>query len=441
MIKDIYLKVNGELYQGFTDIYYSKSIEDLCGTFSFSMSTSKDRRVPFKVNDECQVIVKNVPLLTGYIEAMNGSHSIDNHSISVSGRDRTCDIIDSTIQGNIDFKTPIKLVDLIGNVLAEGNLGFINVFNLSGRKLIIEEVASNKKKPKVSAEFLKKLAELDRQKDKKEKDIALEKKAAGIIDDPILPLNESVSAKVGENMFEFIEKYCRKKGVLITTDGYGDIVIIRAGMKYLDGVLLNEINGKKNNIISANISYDNSERFYRYICKSQGNPSVSALTEDDGAGLVEMESTIGEAIDSEIRNTRYLEFANETSSESTTNKDRAKWEANIRRARSKVYRCTTNRMFVDGEENVLYAPNIALYVKDDFWNIDSILLIKSVDFSVSIENGIQVTLVLVARDAYTLEPSPEHNEELYNKFGKDMTKIVAETPAKAIIERIIGLTK
>ena len=236
-----------------------------------------------------------------------------------------------------------------------------------------------------------------------------------------------MSAKVGENMFEFLEKFCRKRAVLLTSNGDGDIVIARAGQETMNGILLNELENNSNNVKSGSINYDYSNRYYKYICKSQGNASIAGLIDDStGLGLADLSGTKGQAIDEDIRQTRFLEFTNETSSENSSNEERAKWEANIRRARSLVYTCELNHLFVkteeiftstafiqsglniagipEGKKFTFYEPNKLIPVKDDFCGIDAVMLIRSVNYNLSDVGGMRIILELVPKDAYTPQP-------------------------------------
>lgn len=390
------LEVNGISYQGFENINYYKNIEDLSGTFSFTASTENKEFTPFKGQEPCRIMINNRPILTGFIESLTYSYSNSSHSIIVSGRDKTSDIIDNTIIGDVQLNAPITLENLIKEVLDRANLldkpdapdtsNLIKVINQAG-----------KLKPFEKSELSSGEAELG------------------------FDQNESATAKVGENMFEFIEKYCRKRGVLLTSDGDGNVVIARSGQELLEGTLLNEItkNNNRNNIKNASINYDFSNRYNKYICRSQGNASAFGLIEnEDGFGLASLAGTKGEAIDDEIRTTRVIEFLNETSAINSSDEQRANWEANIRRSRSVVYTCEVNHLFVDKENTSLYEPNKRIQVKDDFCDIDSLMLIRSISYDLSAGEGTSITLELVPIDAYTPQPSKDQIESRYNKIGE-----------------------
>jgi len=402
MNEKVSLEVNGIKYLGFMEMNYSKSIEDLGGVFSFTASTEKNKFTPFKGQEKCRVYINDYPLITGYIESMNYSYNENSHEITINGRDKTCDIIDNSVVGDIDFTAPFSLENLIRNVLDLAGLDEIKIINYIG------EVDS-------------------------------------------FQSNEKLSNEVGENMFDFLEKYCRKRGVLLTSDGDGDLVITRAGDQQLNTILLNEIdgNGGGNNIKNASINYDFSNRYYGYICKSQKNPSTEnfeGIVDDLGDNptaeelqeIIEkdlnFENQVGTALDNEMRKTRILEFQNETSSPVVSNQERAKWEANIRRTRSLVYNCEVNYVFADEKNTAFFMPNKLIAVRDDFLDINALMLIKSVNYNISVSSGTSVKLQLVPKDAYKPMIQINTRDSKYNKVGTNVSQTAVAPTTKQVSE-------
>ena len=192
-MRNVVLEVNGTPYEGFTEINVKNSIEDFSGDFSFKATIEGIKFLPFKGNEPCRVLIDDIPLITGYIESVDYSYDTNSHEVEISGRDKTADIIDSSIVGNIELNSP-SLETIVKAVLSGLNLD-ITIINQAG-------------------------------------DIEPEK-------------DELVSAEVGENAFDFIEKYARKRGVLLSTNGDGNIVFTRASTEILDGVLINKVNNDK----------------------------------------------------------------------------------------------------------------------------------------------------------------------------------------------------
>ena len=368
----INLDVNGVRYDGFKTMSYSRSMENLSGTFRFDASTEGKRYTPFKGQEECKIIIGGQTVLTGYIENLTYSYSIDSHDIIVSGRDKSADIIDNTVIGDIEFKAPISLENIIKNTLSKSEIDLDVINNVPGLQLFEED--------------------------------------------------ELTAADVGENMFGFLEKYCRKRAVLLNSDGNGNVVITRAAEDELNGIIINSIDNtdnKKNNVKNASINYDFTRRYNKYFVRSQG--SLAALIRVDSSeemGLDTIESKEGSAIDDIIRPSRSIEIQSETSATVASDIERAKWEANIRRTRSLIYNCNLNHLFVDSANKVIYEPNKLIRVKDDFCDIDATMLIQSVSYNMSVDSGTSVDLTLVPKDSYQPEPSPDGTDLKFNPVGK-----------------------
>ena len=361
-MRNVVLEVNGTPYEGFTEINVKNSIEDFSGDFSFKATIEGIKFLPFKGNEPCRVLIDDIPLITGYIESVDYSYDTNSHEVEISGRDKTADIIDSSIVGNIELNSP-SLETIVKAVLSGLNLD-ITIINQAG-------------------------------------DIEPEK-------------DELVSAEVGENAFDFIEKYARKRGVLLSTNGDGDIVFTRASTEVLDGVLVNKVNNDNNNVKSGAISYNFSNRYNKYTVKGQDNPLFLSLNDESTENI---ESQEGEAIDEDIRTSRILVLQPETESNNLSSAERAKWEANVRRARSIIYTSVTNDIFINKTQ--ILEPNKLIPVVDDFCNIDSMMLIRSVNYNLS-EAGTTVTVELVNKDSYTLQPTKDLNDSQYNKVGEDV---------------------
>lgn len=384
-MSNLFLKVNGVKYEGFKELSYSRSIELASGEFNFVSTLDDTNILPFKVQEECQILFGDIELITGFIERMTFEYSSNSHQVVISGRDKTADIIDSTIVGDIDLSGQITLKQVLDRVIDEIFAGVdeskrVNVIDTTD-ETIFTSVGRGVRQ----------------------------------ILDPFSE-NEKVTAEVGENAFEFMEKYARKRGVLLSSNGRGDLLITRGGDASLSGAIINQVNGVRNNIKSASISYDLTRRYRNYVVRSQGNPSTSELI--NVVGLASIKGISGAAIDTVIRGSRTLELQAESTSVQKTDRERALWEANIRRARSVVYTCVLSSL--NPVEGQIFVPNVLIRVIDEFSNINSQMLIRSVDYNFSVSGGTTVSLELVPPDAYRLEATRDVADVISNRIGNDV---------------------
>ncbi len=99
MSDKIVLKVGGKVYSGWTEVHVSQSLDQLTGTFSFSI-TNPYPDIPsgwsIKLGGYCVVEINDQVVISGYIDDMPIDYDATSHTIQISGRDRTADLVDCT---------------------------------------------------------------------------------------------------------------------------------------------------------------------------------------------------------------------------------------------------------------------------------------------------------------------------------------------------------
>lgn len=361
----IFLEVAGNEYRGFTEIEVTKSMENFCGSFSFKASSQGRIKVPFPVGSSCRILVDTVPVITGIIDKIDVGYSGSSHSISISGRDKTSDVLDSTIDGEFEINPPESLKGLTERVLSLYNITGITVIDLVG-------------------------------------DLS---KFSG---------DEIISADIGDTLYDLIERHCRLRQVFATTNADGNIELIRGATTKSGTSLISDSEHPASNILSASVSYDNSNRFYKYKSWSQSNIGG----ETDGEETDDLVDQSGQAFDNDIRKSRTNHFVSEKSSSDGDLEKRAIWEANIRRARSFEYTATVQGHSKSGINNP-WKFNELVYVRDTFSNIDADLLIKTVKFRLDNDGGSTTELEMVTKDSFTLQAEQNEREARASLEGDD----------------------
>lgn len=353
-MSNIQLEISGKPFFGFEEVHITKSLDTLCGTFHFTTTYKALNGFPIAQNDSCIIYVEGESVINGYIERFNIHYDKDSHLITVSGRDKTADIADSTLGAPIIATSPISLEGIAKKVL-----DFIGATDIEVRS-----------------------------------DTAIDKFNA----------NEIIAAKIGQNAFEFIEYYARLRQVLVTTDHDGNLLFTRASPVLINTGLVNRVNGLSNNITEARLSSDFTNRFHKYTFQSSGNPSASILVW--GKASTETPKQIAnksdEFIDDDVRVSRVLVRKNEKSSDLATIKNRAKWEARIRRTRSFSYTATVVG-FLAVNDNETWKQNMLVAIDDDFMLLTGNYLVNSVTFSLTNDLGSLTTLSFVDKNAYDIK--------------------------------------
>ena len=344
----ITLEVSGQPYEQFTNANVSIRLDTLSNTFSFDATSQRAAPLPFRGGEPCRVLVDGEAVLTGFIELVSVNYDARSHDISIQGRDKTGDLLDSSISAISDLVAPITLKEIIQNVIAD-----------LGADIQVIEISPT---------------------------------------EPFAAAEDIISPESGENAFSFIEKYSRKRQVLLTSDSDGNVVITQSTGEVIDASLQNIVGSNTNNVISGSVSYDTTGRFNVYKFQSSLNPiSLVFAGVTDLAALVDQS---GGVTDDQIRIGRQMILVAETPYSSDEDETRATWEANIRKARGRVY-----SVKLDGFKNQtgqLWSINTLVSVVDDFAGINAQMLINSVNFSFDLR-GSATILSLVDSNAYTLE--------------------------------------
>ena len=344
----INIEVNGTEYTNFTEAGVTIALDTLARDFSFSAAMPEGEKFPLKGGDACTVLVDGSTVLTGYIENVTGTYTAGQHSIVVSGRDKTADLIDSSIDVMDDIRAPVTL------------------------KQIIEKVVSH-----IGADI-------------------------NVVDnanpEPFNKAEDIVSPQPGDNAFGFVEQYAQKRQVLLTGNANGDVVITNSESTPSDAVLQNAIADSTNNIIRASWSYMTGSLFNKYVQKGQLDPVALDFGESTGAaGVVSQES---ETTDSDIRAGRQMVVVADKGFSQAQLQTRAEWSKKVRQARSVAYSCEAQG-FQNSAKN-LWGVNTVVAVFDEFADIDRHLLLNSIQFIYG-PQGSRSLLGFVEADAYKLQ--------------------------------------
>ena len=92
------LKVNGEKFRGWKDVSIKRGIEFLASEFRLGITEDAPDSWPLDEGDECVVSLDYndipIPVITGIIDSVDPSYDKNSHSISISGRSKTGQLVD-----------------------------------------------------------------------------------------------------------------------------------------------------------------------------------------------------------------------------------------------------------------------------------------------------------------------------------------------------------
>lgn len=168
------VKVNAMTYGGWEEVSIQRSIRSISGTFA--MKVTNLGRWPIGAGDKVEIFINNKKVISGFVDSRNRSFDGSQRTISITGRDRSGDLVDCSIVDQPMEFTKQRLVTLITN-------------------------------------FCKKF------------DIKVETTV------PITKVIETITIKEGETVFQFIDRAARENGFLLRSTPDGNIQITRNGMR------------------------------------------------------------------------------------------------------------------------------------------------------------------------------------------------------------------
>ena len=346
------LKIDGKVFEGWTAAQITRGLRQASASFALEL-TDKWEGTPWQVQPYqlCDVFYNGQKVITGRIDSAAVSYDAESHTVSVSGRSLTAVLVDCSAPST----------------------------QFNNQK--IEAIAAALAKPfSVSV-----LAEVDTGK-------------------PI----RSWKPDEGVTVFEAIEKLARLRGLLLTDNADGNLVITRAGNGRINTAL---VYGK--NIKSGSATFDVRDRFSEYTVKAQQKGS-------DSLDAVSAAHVVTKVIDPTVPYYRPLVLTAEDQADIETTKTRANWEMNARIGQSQSF-----SLVVQGWEHDagLWQPNFEARLTDPLLGVDVDLLIAQVVLSLS-DSGTETAIEMAPKEAFL--PEPIENDGKKGKKGSTIPIIWKE---------------
>lgn len=323
---------NNVLVRGWESVSVKLSLSTLCNGFSLSqfVGDNFDSPVLFP-GDAVRIESDGELLLDGYVDELNSSFTSGSHTISVSGREKTCDMVDCSMK---DFGKSWKnrtVSQIVGEVCGAFGISF----GANG-------VKDNGKIVKFCP-------------------------------DP------------GCTGADVITDVCRQKDVVCFSDGSGTVKLVNEDkFEIVEDFLRQGVN-----VLSADVSFSNSERFSDYVVLCSSDPKTKRR---------------GESKDSEIKRTRCMVLIDEGYGSVDAAEQRASFESLSRSAKS-----TTLNVTVSGwkrNDGKLWKPGVLVdcLMPAFFGQWVQTLLVNEVELSYD-SSGTFAHLQLVRKDYYTQPPT------------------------------------
>ena len=283
-MSDVRLKINGDIHSGWKETRLGFSIDNIANTFQLQLTdkwgpNSEPRLVRMGAN--CEVWIDKIKVITGYVDDVLPVYDDKSHMVSVTGRSKAADLVDSSHPGkqfkNRDLK---QLADEICKPFG------IKVFIANGVDI-----------------------------GKAFKEIEIE---------------------TGETMFEFLEHAARIRALRFMSTIDGDLVITKASTQRVSTALI-----LGENILKASGSFSIADRFSEVTIIG----SQSGSDDGWGAVAAHMKGSYKEPLFAALKRHRPLVITADGSVTLEDCKRRAQWEVNTRHGRGQSINYTVNGWF------------------------------------------------------------------------------------------------
>lgn len=315
--------IDGRRYGGWISPTITRSLEQCAASFEVRHSDrvlGQPAAWPLRPFSAVQVLVGNDLLVTGYIDVLDAGLEPAETNLQFAGRSKTADLVDCV--------TEIEGGEFRGGTLASIARALASKFGI---------------------------------------DVADE-----VNDGTVFPVQ---GIEPSDRAFTFLEELARMRGVLLTDDEQGRLVITRTGSGRASGSLRQGVN-----IMAARMRTNVSKRFSRYVVRAQAGIAASLIPWNaqgqalpPGGGVVT--NIVATATDPQVPRYRPMAVSAEGATDNTGALQRARWEASSRAGQSVQIEVTVSGWRQpDGR---LWRINELVPVAIPRWGLDETLLIVS----------------------------------------------------------------
>ena len=362
---EVSLYVEGKKFTSWKSVSISRAIDAAAGSFSLSAieeNSSILSDYELKPGAECRVSIGGDTVITGYIDDVKMSIDSGSFSLSVSGRDKTADLIDCSATGKSEFNN--KTLTAIAQELCSP----------FGIAVLTDDGQDKQMSVRLNPKAAKSIAQSARRRKKKSSKFAGEVK-------------KKFRTQPGETVIECLERVAKEKGLLISSTANGELLLTRSNKEPSGATIV-----EGENLLSASIDTSIKDRFSKYIVNGQESGAVAASNR--------WRAFKYETSDLSIERYRPLVILAENAMGITGARRRAAWEATVRAAKSTSISAEVAEWRSDVGK--LWTPNTIVRLKCPSLRVDRELLITEVNFEMS-DSGRTTSLTLKRPDAFLLE--------------------------------------
>lgn len=362
----VIVEVDGITFSNWKDISITKDMNSICG--SFTMTAYYDytgTKTPWNLSGVIKIFYlddmvglrlegdsrSKHKVMTGYVETVNTSITSSGLSVSISGRDITCDLVDCTMNNTNPSNTESKNLTVM-----ELYESFLAPYDLSVWALLTEDKLSQK----------------------------IERK------------NHTPNEKIGD----VIISISKELGIIPSTDEDGSLFLENKIGSASNGKL---VLGKDGNILEASHNSDHTKRYGKIVMLGNADSALPDLTADGGSVAIDgiaVDPTYSLKTLSKKERERILTLTSANSGVNDIAKleEEANWRMTLSRAGVSVTKVKVQG-WIAGESR-LWRINQTVECDLSLLGLKkTTMLIKSLTFEIS-DNGSFTNLELIHADSF-----------------------------------------
>ncbi|HEQ1857018.1 TPA: phage tail protein [Providencia alcalifaciens] len=355
MANSIELKLGNTIYSGWKKLDVTRSLEDMSGQFSLGITVKNDDSpLVLKPGRACQLAMNGQPVVTGYVDTVEVSISADERTITLSGRDKTGDLVDcAAIHGKGQWRN-VNL-EAIAKDLCQP-------FGVTVRWQVADSAAAT--------------------------------------------VFRQWQIEPGETVFDNLSRAARHRGVLMTSNAAGELVFTSASTQTVATLILGKSERQGVKILSLDSTLSWQERFSVYRVKG-----ASAAGGRWGETQTPVQSTAiyMDAKDPEITRYRPMIVIADDNMTKAKGTARAAWEQKRAMAHGIKANVTVHGWF-QASGPLWQTNNLVVLSAVPAGFVDETLLIVSVNFLLDNDGGTVTRLELMPREGFTEPADPEKSE-------------------------------
>jgi prophage tail gpP-like protein len=353
--EDVVVMIGGRAFIGWQDVSVTQAFDKASGSAKLTITELPNDPFPAHIGDPAVILMAGQPVITGMVYSVDGNHDVPHHAINLTLRDKTQDLIDSTIGPKIENKPPVALADVCRTTI--GKMGL----------------------------------------------------PIGVIDKVGPPPFREAEVPVGDIELlghQYLDSWAQNRQCVLNTDGRGNLVIDRNQGRMGPGRLwkARDRDDPRNNVLKAQYKNTLQDRHNKTAASAQKSPNdkkhwESRPKSDPPAQAKPLSKHWGIANDPEIPQTRRRHFRARSGLDHDSPKKKAGWRSNLAKARGFQYVATVQGF--EAAPGTIWWPGVIVPVHDEHFLVSDMLFVTQVVFKKSLKGGATTEVALTYRDAFT----------------------------------------